>query len=190
MGLHWHFLKIYFLSTINILKIFIFMYLAGSGLSCSWQICCCRSGLSSSPVDWQPGFSGNALCSMWSWFRAHTFSLQGTWGGLCPDGFIHILVGGWGSPLSCTLPHQQPSSTCSHVICQPFSIVWSKSQGRAETRLWGRRLHVWMRGPAKKVRLFYPTPGHLSAESHDLKGCMNPDVYCSTIYNRQSMETA
>ena len=33
------------------------------------------------------------------------------------------------------------------------------------------------------------TPRHLSRENHNLKRYMHPNVHCSTIYNRQDMET-
>ena len=29
----------------------------------------------------------------------------------------------------------------------------------------------------------------ISGENNNLKGCMHPDVHCSTIYNSQDMET-
>ena len=31
-------------------------------------------------------------------------------------------------------------------------------------------------------------PGHRSTENHNLKRCMHPNIYCSTIYNSQDME--
>ena len=33
-----------------------------------------------------------------------------------------------------------------------------------------------------------PTPGHISAEKHGLKGYTHPNVHCSTVYNSQDME--
>ena len=33
-----------------------------------------------------------------------------------------------------------------------------------------------------------PTLRHISRENHNSKGCMHPDVHCSTIYNSQDME--
>ena len=32
------------------------------------------------------------------------------------------------------------------------------------------------------------TPGHISREKHDLKGCMHLNIRCSTAYNSQDME--
>ena len=34
-----------------------------------------------------------------------------------------------------------------------------------------------------------PTPGHISREKHNLKRYRHPNIYCSTIYNSQDMET-
>ena len=33
-----------------------------------------------------------------------------------------------------------------------------------------------------------PTPGHVSGEKHDPKGCMHPSVHCSAVYNDQDIE--
>ena len=32
------------------------------------------------------------------------------------------------------------------------------------------------------------TLGHVFRENHNSKGCMYPDIHCSTIYNSQDME--
>ena len=36
----------------------------------------------------------------------------------------------------------------------------------------------------------YSVPGHISGEKNDLKGCMDPSVYCNTVYNSHDMEAA
>ena len=38
------------------------------------------------------------------------------------------------------------------------------------------------------IRSSSPTHVHLSRENYDLKGCMYPNVHCSTVYNIQGME--
>ena len=39
------------------------------------------------------------------------------------------------------------------------------------------------------MRSSNPMPGHLSRENSTLKRYMQPYVHCSTIYNKQDMET-
>ena len=37
------------------------------------------------------------------------------------------------------------------------------------------------------IRPCNPTSGHISGDTHDSKGYMHPNVYCSTVYNSQDM---
>ena len=46
----------------------------------------------------------------------------------------------------------------------------------------------WKTKNTATIWLSGPTPGHIVAEKHNLKGHMHPNVHCSTVYNSQDMD--
>ena len=68
---------------------------------------------------------------------------------------------------------KQPSPSLPDEFYQTLKGDLKKKQNKAKTTA-----TIWSRNP---------TPRHISKENHNLKGCMHPDVHCSTIYNSQGI---
>ena len=80
------------------------------------------------------------------------------------------------------------------------SRYWRESVGRREPSYtvgnvnwysyYGKQYRVPLK--KKKIELPYdvaiPFLGLYPEEKHDLKGCMHPNIHCSSVYNSQDME--